>query len=65
MFDGTVQPVPAAAGATSKAAQVQGKIVLGNELEPGTYLLRVAVSDPNSRKSKGETVEQWADFTID
>ena len=46
-----------------KRLSASGRLRLGDELEPGQYVLQVIVTDPHV-KARGATASQWIDFEL-
>ena len=63
VFTGRVQPLDASQQADMKRLGAGGRLRLGPDLTPGSYVLQVVVEDSKA-KEKYRTATQWIDFEI-
>jgi hypothetical protein len=63
IFEGKPQSVNGTPDPKTKAINVFGALMLGNEMEPGDYVLQVIVTD-KLRKPKENNASQFVQFEI-
>jgi VWFA-related protein len=63
IFEGKQQPVTGTPDPKTKSVNVFGALMLGDEMQPGDYVLQVSVTD-NLRKPKQNSASQFVQFEI-
>ena len=62
LFTGPASPLDSAQSDPQRVASI-GRVQLGQDFEPGEYVLQVVVTDP-SAKEKQQIASQWIDFEV-
>ena len=63
IFEGKPQPISGTPDPKTKAVSVFGALMLGEEMQPGDYVLQIAVTD-KLRKPKENSASQFVQFEI-
>ncbi len=63
IFESSTQPVPSSSNRDAKGVNLTAALALGTEMEPGDYVLQIAITD-NLSKPKENTATQFVQFEI-
>ncbi|MEP7148889.1 MAG: VWA domain-containing protein [Acidobacteriota bacterium] len=63
IFESSKQPIANSSGRDAKAVNLTAALALGTEMEPGDYVLQIAITD-NLAKPKENTATQFVQFEI-